>query len=690
VIATTRPELLDRRPTWGGGKANATTLSLAPLSADETLQLVRTLAESAHLPPDAEQTVVEHAGGNALYAEQYVQMWEERQTAGPLPLPESVQGLIAARLDGLPPEEKDVLQNAAVVGKVFWQGAIEAVDGIDAPTTDECLRALQRKQFVQRARRSSVRDENEYAFRHVLIRDVAYAQIPRGSRVEKHQRAAAWIESLGRPDDHAEMLAHHHVSALKLAGRPDDELTEKAVHSLVRAAERASAVNAFASAAAYYEQVLALAHADESQRLTLIFAHAHALFSSGEERRVDVLEHALAELVTAGEVDRAAEIATLLADLAWYQGHRSVVDEYLAKATALIGDRPPSPSKASVFASVARFRMLAGDFDGAISAGREALQMAESLRLEEIQAQSLISIGTARHEAGDDDGRAEIERGLELALDTNHLGAAARGYQNLSVATMDHIRQFELLQASKRLWLRLGNVDGARYAEANLAGRLYSMGHWDEALSRMDAFIAACETGQPHYQEVMQRLLRAWIRFARDDEAGAIDDLEQAVAAARVVKDPQALFGALGDAAYVYVRVGRLGEARQYAQELVGLDAQSPRRSLGFVLAAERLDMRDDVRRALADSGGPRLDPIVAAAAEGRFVDAAEIAETIHNADVAAHLRLAAGESLLGDGRVTEGAVQLREALAFYRSVGGTRVIREIETQLAAIRATVA
>jgi class 3 adenylate cyclase/tetratricopeptide (TPR) repeat protein len=691
IVATTRPELLDRRPSWGGGKANATTLSLAPLSADETQQLVRALAGPELLSPDAERTLVDHAGGNALYAEQYVQMWEERREADKLPLPETVQGLIAARLDGLPPSEKSVLQNAAVLGKVFWEGAVVAVDGIDASTAEESLHALQRKQFVQRARRSSVEDESEYAFRHVLVRDVAYAQIPRARRADKHQRAADWIVSLGRPDDHAEMLAHHHVSALELAGSSATvELREQALSSLIRAGQRATGVNAFTAAATYYEQALQLVDDADPRRLAVLFARARALFSSGDVRRLAVLEEALPALLAAGEVERAAEVATFLADAKWLQGRRDAADEHLELATKLVGDRPPSRSKASVLASISRFRMLAADNPVAISTGREAIEMSERFGLDEIRAQALISVGMARHQAGDDGGTADLEAGIEVALASNHLGAAARGYQNLSVATNDAAREIDLLERAEDLWLRLGDVEGARYPRSNRAGRLFACGRWDEALPLIDAFIADCKAGRPHYQEGMARLVRAWARLARDDVEGALDDLERSVAVARAAKDPQALFGIFGDAAYIYGKLGRVDEARNLAREMVATNPQAPRWSMGFLMAAERLGLHDEVRTAFeGDLEGHRLEPVRVAAAERRFVDAADIATSNDDLEVAADLRLVAADVLLAEGRAAEAGAQLELGLAFYRSVRATRFIREIEAQLAEIRSTV-
>ncbi|HZC29815.1 MAG TPA: adenylate/guanylate cyclase domain-containing protein, partial [Gaiellaceae bacterium] len=218
ILCTARLELLERRPTWGGGKLNAATIALAPLSDDDTARLIASLAARPLLEAQTQAALLDRAGGNPLYAEQYVRMLAERQTVEELPLPESVQGIIAARLDALPLDEKTLLQDAAVIGKVFWLGALTSA-GRRRADAERLLHALERKEFVQRARRTSVAGETEFAFRHLLVRDVAYGQIPRAERAEKHLRAAAWIESLGRPEDHAEMVAHHYASALLRAPR---------------------------------------------------------------------------------------------------------------------------------------------------------------------------------------------------------------------------------------------------------------------------------------------------------------------------------------------------------------------------------------------------------------------------------------------------------------------------------------
>ena len=261
IAGTARPELLERRQAWGGGKSNATTISLQPLSEQDTDRLISTLLPRPLLPADERQALLERAGGNPLFAEQYVRMLSERGTTAELP--ESVQGVIAARIDALPRPEKELLQEAAVQGKVFWLGGVAEAIGAPATDVDRLLRALERKDFVRRERGSTVGGDTQYTFRHVLLRDVAYGQLPRRARSEKHRRAAEWIEGLGRTDDHAELLAHHFKRALELeraAGLPvDPDLVERAREALRAAGERALALSAYGSAAERFADALALA-----------------------------------------------------------------------------------------------------------------------------------------------------------------------------------------------------------------------------------------------------------------------------------------------------------------------------------------------------------------------------------------------------------------------------------------------
>jgi class 3 adenylate cyclase/tetratricopeptide (TPR) repeat protein len=282
VLATARPELLTRRPAWGGGKVNSATLGLSPLSDADTQTLLEELLGRAMLAAENQPDLLDRAGGNPLYAQEFVRMLTDRQTD--LTLPESVHGIIAARLDSLPREEKELMQDAAVVGRVFWLGAL----GSERWRLEEALHSLERKEFVRRERRSSVAGESEYVFSHALVRDVAYSQIPRSRRAAKHRAAAEWIQSLGRPDDHAEMLAHHYVQALEYAeagGEREEELAGRAAGAFREAGNRAFSLNAYPAAGRYYERALEIgskAELDEAGRCELLLSLGDAQARAGD------------------------------------------------------------------------------------------------------------------------------------------------------------------------------------------------------------------------------------------------------------------------------------------------------------------------------------------------------------------------------------------------------------------------
>ena len=357
VVCSARPELLERRPAWGGGKLNATTLALAPLPPEDSARLIATLLEQPLLPAGLQHALLDRAEGNPLYAEQYVRMLADRgflvRSAGgwalaenaELPMPESLQGIIAARLDGLPPAEKHLLQDAAVVGKVFWVGALGR-ERAERGDVEGRLHALERKGFVRRERRSSVADETEYAFGHALVRDVAYGQIPRIERARKHRAAAEWIEELSveRSQDHAQLAAHHWLQALDLsraAGAVDVDLEARARSALVVAGDRAIRLGATAAAGELYGHALALVPADDPERPALLLRHGRALVRSGLDADAELSE-ATEQLLAAGEVESAAEATLARWWLAWNQGRAGDADALVRRALELVSDRPAS------------------------------------------------------------------------------------------------------------------------------------------------------------------------------------------------------------------------------------------------------------------------------------------------------------------------------------------------------------
>ncbi len=239
VVCTARPELYERHPSWGAGLRNAVTVSLSPLSDADTSRLVSALLEQTVLPAETQQLLLERAGGNPLYAEEFVRMLRDRELVDPqgrlradgeIAFPESLQALIAARLDTMPPDRKSLLQDAAVIGKVFWSGAVAAMGDRDPPEVEQALHELARKELVRPFRQSSMAGEQELGFWHALVRDVAYGQIPRAERATKHVRAVEWLEHKAgeRVEDFAEVLAFHTGEAISLAETTGDEARGRA------------------------------------------------------------------------------------------------------------------------------------------------------------------------------------------------------------------------------------------------------------------------------------------------------------------------------------------------------------------------------------------------------------------------------------------------------------------------------
>ncbi len=565
VLGTARPELLSRRPDWGGGKVNASTLQLSSLTEDETGQLLHALLGRSALDADLQRRLLDHAGGNPLYAEEFTRMLATRP--GEVVLPETVQGIIAARLDTLPLDEKELLQDAAVIGRVFWLGAL----GRERWTLEERLHALERKGFVARERRSAVAGESEYSFRHALVREVAYEQIPRGERAGKHQLAAKWIRSLGRVDDHADMLAHHYLRAVELAraaGQPVVEVSDAARQALAEAGARAFSLNSFGAAARYYGEALAL-DGDTDDRDTLRYRRAQALFLAGDPDAEAALEAARAASLASGDSERAAEADTHLSELWWHRADSQRSWELLMRAHGAVGDRPSSPSKAYVLSHLARHLNISGAHEEAVQRGREALALAEALELPELRVHTLSTIGSARVSLGDPSGLDDVEQAVESALSTGS-SEVVRALNNLAIAVLtlgDLRRARKLIEDSLAHAERLGMASMARFAGNVRLWLLFQEGDWNAVLPATDEFLAACDAGVPHYQEGGMRIGRAMIRLARDDVDGALDDVRKVVRLARDAGDPQQRVPWLGGCARVYVESGRSEEARPLARE---------------------------------------------------------------------------------------------------------------------------
>jgi class 3 adenylate cyclase/tetratricopeptide (TPR) repeat protein len=687
VLCTARPELLERRPGWGGGKTNSLTLSLSPLSDEDTARLVAELLGRPLLKAAAQAALLTSAAGNPLYAEQFARVLQERSPHEELPVPETVQGIIAARLDGLATEEKTLLQDAAVLGKVFWTGAVASLSGLGIVELEDCLHGLERKEFVRRERESSVEGETEFAFRHLLVCDVAYGQIPRAQRAEKHRVSAEWMASLGRPDDHSEVVAHHWLRALeygRAAGVDTAAFAEKARYFLRDAAARALALDAFVAAERFLERALELWPDGDPERPALLLQYGRALLA--RDRGVDVLTEARDGLLARGDIDRAAEAEAMLAHLARLQGRGEDAAIHNERAAELVEGRRPSESIAFVLWTLARHAMTADENEKAVQLGRRALAIAEELGLEQVRGSVLNAVGVARVRLGDRAGIDDLQRSIEI-LEAARSPLAYRAYGNLGTLIYDLgdlQRARELVGKALEVAERFGHSAGVRFTRGNRVDVLFWLGEWDEALEESERFLAEVEAGSPHFQAASVYCVRAMIRLARGDAAGAVADAEAALTRAREVGEPQLLHPVLGIAAQVFLDAGRRSDAQLLADEQTAV-GPTPSGFMTFALVLTALDRPAEVLAAAeaAALSTPWIDA-GRAYAEGDPVRAAELLAGIGDRTDEAYVRLRAAERLASEGRRGDADDQLEMALSFYRLVGATRYIREGEVLLAA------
>jgi len=264
LLALARPEMLTERPGWAGGLPAYTALPLDRLTEDASRELAGLLLARFEASEAPAEPIAVTAEGNPLFIEELAASVAERSTAEATRLPTSVRAIVAARLDALPPEERRVLIDAAVVGRVFWRGALARI----APNDDlsALLGSLEERDLVRREAVSRIRGDQQYAFKHTLIRDVAYQRLPRAARRERHVAVAGYLEeTTGGAGQSHEAIAHHWREAGEAAN---------AVDHLVAAADQAGRGWAKGHALALYTQALELLADDDVRRRSITLRQA--------------------------------------------------------------------------------------------------------------------------------------------------------------------------------------------------------------------------------------------------------------------------------------------------------------------------------------------------------------------------------------------------------------------------------
>jgi len=314
LLCMARPELLDRRAGWAGGKVNATSVLLEPLAPEEADLMIDSLA---HLDPDLRERIREAAEGNPLFVEEMVSLVKESGD-GNVTVPPTIQALLAARLDQLDPSDRGVLERGAVEGRVFHRGAVQALSPGEAAMMDR-LTSLVRKELV-RPDKPQFAGEDAFRFRHILIRDAAYDALPKATRAELHERFAEWLEAHGADLVKLDEILGYHLEQAHLyrvqLGTDDErgtELARRAATHIAAAARRSLVRGDTPAAIGLFERAAALLPDDDPTRLRMLVSLGYALTDTGDWEEAGVLlGNAVSIAETAGERLAGADAAVAL------------------------------------------------------------------------------------------------------------------------------------------------------------------------------------------------------------------------------------------------------------------------------------------------------------------------------------------------------------------------------------------
>ena len=455
VIATARAELFEKRPTWGGGKRNATSIYLDPLSAAEGEAMLDDLLPGP-FEPQLKRTIVERSEGNPLYVEEIVRKliddgvlrateasrWEVARPVDEIDLPRSVQGLIAARLDSLPEDEKAVLQDAAVVGRAFWVGAVVELTGRTSGEVRDALGRLRVKELVVPHEPSSFREEQEFAFRHGLIRDGAYESLPKSLRADKHRAIAIWAADRAgdRAEEIAEVIATHEIESVRYLDelgerRPDIE--RSAFEHAWAAARRTLALRLGAESARWYREAERLADRLEiplSERSQLIREHISATFGPDSASENERVARRAIEVFQALDDQRGSGWATAhLVTSLMQQGLDQDAEAAGRVAIETLEPLGDSPELAHALHRLGWFLWRRGRPAEAEPLLRRAIAMADRVGDISVQAEATQTLAVCLQPLGKlAESQSLIEEAFRLAKEAGDNTNLLRAYNNLS------------------------------------------------------------------------------------------------------------------------------------------------------------------------------------------------------------------------------------------------------------------
>jgi class 3 adenylate cyclase/ATP/maltotriose-dependent transcriptional regulator MalT len=563
LLCLARPELLDVRPDWGGGRLRATAIELEPLPRDEAELLVDELAADAELPAALREALLDKTEGNPLFVEETMRMLLEtdRRTdgKGAIRIPDTLQLLIAARIDRLPYGQKTALQRASVIGRVFWEGALgHLAPGIEK--LDEALEDLLRRDFILQESRSTISGEQAYRFKHVLIREVAYSGLSKSARAELHERFADWLTAKAG-DELVEIQAYHLDQAAslhtELDGAPPPELAHQAAAALEQAGRRALAREANRSARRLLLRAVELEATLERRHKAAVAAWRLddlPAVASEMEQVVKLAEEAGNDSIRGRALSALAHVA-LLRDADLPRARE------LANLALAVLPEDDAPGRFDALSLLSQMAHWVGDLAEVERYVRRALQIAEA------------------------EGRKDLESEATQKLATIYLARL-----DLDEAEVFVRRACELADASGSIVARAQAI-GSRSALLSLRGEL------EDAEAAFEEARALFEEAGAAWPLARAVLGQAWVAWERDDLDRAEKLFRESIRILKPLEDRGALCESQRSLAQLLVAQGKLDEAERLALEArktVGphdeTSRATTRMALGLVRAAQGRD----------------------------------------------------------------------------------------------------
>jgi predicted ATPase/class 3 adenylate cyclase len=645
VLCPSRPELLEIRPTWGTGRLRSSSLTLAPLGAGDAEGLLRALLRDENVAADAARAILEPAEGNPFFVEEMLAMlveqgalekrnggWSSTPALATLKVPDSIHGVIAARIDLLAAAERDALRRCSVMGRVFWPSAVDIEDDVVA--------TLARTTLVSEQPESSFSGRREFAFKHALTHEVAYATLPRSERRELHRRVAEWLVKVV-PDREAEIdeiVAYHYEQALE-HGEREPELEGRTFVALLDATDSLVRRGSYTTAASLARRALEIAPSEDSKARALLLAAQVDVHIAENDRAISRLDETIAIADRGGDRALRADALGWKSRASWLRGRWRDALELSEAAVAALEGESSSAELARALARLSQIQMLRS-LPAAETTALRAIEVARENGETAAEANARANLFTSRA-SRIEPSTDEVAEIVELAVRGGAHDEAVRAVVNYlwSAWLYSPLEVIEKTVADAKPQLEQGLTAEAyaQYLRLSLAVLVYvPAGRWPEAdeIARADNVSTSASN----------RLVWHWLASAlalRRGDLELVDGLlPEFRKTALASEEPQRIVPMVSVAMPRALLAGDSSEIRALVDAVVGLPPMAAMSAAAVVIyrvlaAAEERDELQRLARHVESAGSFAL--AASATAHGLSAllagDAIEAAAQLHQAE---------------------------------------------------------